>query len=81
MTGRPRNTLFPLFAHQSPYSHVVLAMGEELVEHVRWFGLDEETGQPRDFYRVENYQQLIVNFAVATIRVAKLHQRWIGEGR
>lgn len=73
--NHPSNTLMPIFEHQSPYTIVLNRMSEELIEHIRWFGPDED-GKIRQFYLVEGYQQMIVDFAIAVIRIAKLHQQY-----
>lgn len=73
----PSNTLFPLHSDSNPFYPVLSVMRTELIEHVRWFSEpDPYTEQPRVFARPEGYQQIIVNHAIATLRIARLHQGW-----
>jgi len=75
-------TLFPRFKSDGPYIAIRNKMFTELCEAINWYSaVSEHTGLVRNLSEPEAYQQMIVDFTIALVRISRFNEKWWSENR
>jgi len=65
------NSLFPIFGSNGPYRAIRDKMVAELITHIEcYIARGDKVNQPL------HYQQMIVDFTIALVRIARLERDW-----